>query len=764
MNKRASMPPELVPFEKLYREPAHADLDAEREETPGFVEYWRAIMLRKWSILALVCAVSGITLLWVSHAVPVYQSSATVLVETDRPKLVPAGDAYGGAGAYYREYFQTQAEILKSRVVAEGAAEKLKLFEHPDFDPRQWKPSAVRTWISEHLPALAGLVWKPARPLDDASVKAMVLEGFAGRLTVEPTRQSQLIKVSFEARDPKLAAAAANATAETYIQSDLDVRYKTVDKTGQLIELHLEDLKEKLQASEVALQAYRDREGMLDNKKTVLGGSGQQLEELTRKLVDARVHRVDAEQAYRQIKAGESTNFDSAPAVVKSPLVAGAREVEARAKNKLAEFSQRYGPDHPNFAAARSELTSAQAVTQRQIQVVVESISKEYKTARATEKTIEGALAQAKGTIQSLNRKEIPLEALERDVATNLHLYQAFLSRSKETSASKDAQVSIARLVDPAVPAEFPIRPAKTRMVAIAAVLAVFFGVMVSLFLKTLNNKVITSGDVEKKLHHPFLAATPVLPRKHRRNFGRYVLDYPRDLYAESVRTVSTGILLSALDIPRKIVVVTSSGQKEGKSTFAMNLAFSQSKSARVLLIEGDMRRPCFGEALKLPPQHKGLSQLLSGTATFDECLTRIDGTNLHVVPAGPIPSNPLELLSSRKFRELLAMLRDRCDMVIIDSPPVQLVSDALVIGSQATGVIFVVKADDTSVRSAAAGLKRIAAAHIPVFGVVLNQQDFKKAERYYGESAGYGSYGYGAPSGRSGKLSRLLLPPGRRT
>jgi len=306
-----------------------------------------------------------------------------------------------------------------------------------------------------------------------------------------------------------------------------------------------------------------------------------------------------------------------------------------------------------------------------------------------------------------------------------------------------------------------PIRPAKALTVAIAAMFSLFLGALGSLLLKALNNTVQTSGDVEGKLHQPFLAALPVLPGKDI-NFGRAVLDHPRDLFAESIRTASIALLLSALDTPAKVVAVTSSVHQEGKSTFSINLAFSQAKTKRVLLIEGDMRRPCFGKVMNLSGEQKGLSQLVSGACTLEECLLQVDGTDLHVIPAGHIPPDPLDLLVSQKFRDVLAMLRDRYDMVIIDSPPVQLVSDALVIGSQSTGLIYIVKADETPAPLARAGLERIASANIHIFGVVLNQQDFKKAEKYHGEYSGVGRYGYGPAYGADLAHHKLLFKPTR--
>ena len=608
--------------------------------------------------------------------------------------------------------------------------------------------------MGEHFPELKALIWKSPRVLDEAAVETQVLRQFAERLSVEPVRQSQLIKVSFDAHDASLAAAVANATAQAYIQADLDARSNINQYAGQQINERLAELKAALNASETALQAYRDREGMLDNKSTVLGGTARQLDELTQKLVEARVRRTEAEQAYNQVKAGEATNYESVPGVVKSASVQRAKEVEAEAEKKLAEVSQRYGPDHPKFLAANSDLTAARANTRRQIQNLVASIVKEYEAAQATESAIQQALSQSKGTIQSLNRKEIQLGMLEREAATNRQLYQAFLSRFKETSASRNAQISNARVIDAAVPALTPIRPAKTRTVLVATALTLLLGMLGAVLRYRLNVTVQTSDDVENKLHRPLLAALPILPRRRNGNHGQAVLDRPHDLYAESIRVASTGVMLSGLHTAHDIVTVTSSVLGEGKSTFAINFAYSQAKTKRVLLIEGDMRRQVFEKAMILAAGQKGLSELLSGSGTLEECLLQLEGMDLHVIaagqvqPAGPVPPNPQELLASRKFSDLLATLRARYDMIIIDCPPVQLVSDALIIGAQSTGLIFVVKADETPVPLARKALRRIAAADIPIFGVVLNQQDFKKAEKYYGEYSGYGKYWYGAEQG----------------
>ena len=743
-----STPQRYAEFAMRQRHADDSRRSAADDDGPQFVEYWRAITLRKWTLLVLVAVVGAATYAVVSHMEPIYRSGATILIPADRTSLVPFADASAGVVSNYHEYFQTQVQVIQSRDVAEHVIAGLNLARDAEFNPPAKQPSAIRTWVKSHLPVLHQLPTPPAAEIDETGAHERLLEAFAARLSVEPVRQSQLIRVNFEARDPKLAAAVANAAVQAYIQTDREARSASSQSAGQQINARLAELKATLDASEKALQAYRDREGLLDNKSTVLSGTGRQFDELTQKLVDARVRRVEAEQAYNQVKAGEATDYESVPAVVKSQAVQHAREVEADADKKLAEISQRYGPDHPKYIAAAADAKAAHTNTRGQIQSIVASVVKEYEASRATERTIQDALAQSKGTIQSLNRKEIQLNMLERDAAANRQLYQAFLSRAKETNAAKDGQDSIARVIDKAVPALAPVRPAKARSVLLAMLLTAVLGVAGSVLLYRVNNTFKTDEDVQRALGQPLLAALPTLPRTSRKRRGRVVLDRPHDLYAESIRIASTSVLLSALETPHKIVTVTSSVLDEGKSTFSINLAFSQAKSKRVLLVEGDMRRPCFGKAMMLQRGQKGLAELMAGDAELQECLLRIEETDLHVIPAGRMPPNPHELLLSHRFRELLTLLRARYDVVIIDSPPVQLVSDALVIGAQSTGVIFVVNAEDTPIPLAQKAIRRIEHAHIPIFGVVLNQKDFMKAEKYYGEYSGYQRYWYGAQYG----------------
>jgi succinoglycan biosynthesis transport protein ExoP len=744
MNQMANIPPQLLA--ELRSAPANGVPPPQfqgPEPVPEYVEVWRALMLRKWSILALGVLCGAIAGFVVTQMTPVYQSTATVLLEASPAKVVSQIEEVVSGASANREHFQTQAEVMKSRDIALRVIERLKLTQHPEFDPRQQAAPQWRKWIESTMPSVADALFSPEPQLDSAGIEQAVLREYARRLSVEPVRMSQLVRVRFESSDPNLAASVANAVGTAYIEQDRENRVAVTAGAGNWIRERMAELKKKLDASERALQAYRDKEGLLDTKTTVLSGSGRQMEELTNRLVEAGVRRSMAEEAYKQIKAGESSNFESVPAVVRSVSVQQARAVENDAAKRLAEVSQRYGPDHPRNVAATSELQAAKTNTTREIRAIVDSVVKEYQAALATEKSLESQLQQSKGTIQNLNRKEIQLNALEREAATSRQLYETFLTRYGETSATRDAQQANARVVDKAVPSILPVRPLKRQTVIVALFGGLLLGVVGALLLSRLNNTVKTTADVENKLQQPLLAALPVIGVLRRKHAPRLVLEHPQDLFSEGVRTAATGVLLSSLDAPRKIVAVTSSVAGEGKSTLSINLALSQGKSRRTLLIDADLRKPSVAKSLNLQEDGLGLTDVIATGTALEAAVQRVDGSDVDILTSGKLVPNPLDLLVSQRFRDVLLEMTQKYELIVMDTPPVQLVSDSLVLGQVATGLIYVVKANETPMPVCRTGIRRVAASGIKVIGVVLNRHDYKRAERYYGESYGYGKYSY---------------------
>jgi capsular exopolysaccharide synthesis family protein len=703
--------------------------------------YWRGIYKRKWGVLALALVFGIITAVGVSFMTPIYRATVTLMIEQNHAKLISIEDVYSGISPD-REHYQTQAELLRSPALAMTVIAKLDLVKHSEFDPRQRKTPRWQTMIPGGTPKGASETWTEER------LEAAVVSDFLRRITVDPVPLTQLVKVGFDAADPALAARIANAIAESYIEADLGVRDRMRQQATDWLAERLAELKHNLENSERALQQYREREGLPDMKGLAQSGAARQLDALNTVVNEATEKRIEAEANYRQVRSAED-KAASSPVVLRSTVVDRLKDLEGQAAKRVAELSERYGPEHARMVQAQAELDRMREKTRQAIEQVTKSIAKEYEVTRANERAAQQSVGAAKGSVRHINRKEFQLAALEQDVATNQEIYQKFMNRYRETRAAGAGQNSVvARVIDPAARPGAPYKPRTEQIVAGGVALGLLFGAIVGLMLERLNSTVRSGDEVEEKLGVPVLTVLPRLGGKDADAAGRYYLENPSSVFSEAVRTARTSILLSSIDASSKVLLVTSSVPAEGKSAFAVNLALSHAEAKKTLLIEADLRRPSVVQQLGLDSSKPGLTHLFSGEATFTECLQQVEGSSLYVLPAGPTPENPLELLSSERFRKMIERVAAHCEIVIIDSPPVHLVSDAVLLSTFATGVLFMVKADSTPYATARRCLDRLHDAGAPVVGIALNELDFKKADRYYGAYTGY-SKEYGSYYGK---------------
>ena len=705
--------------------------DTDEEEALDLIAYWRVVQRRKWGIIGLAFFLTLLVAVVVFMMTPIYSSTVTLLVEQNKAKLLSIDEIYSGVSSDQAHY-QTQVELLQSNALMEGVVDRLKLVKHPLFDPL-----AQHSVVKDGLASLGMSAKKPS----ELELRKEVVKALSASVSVEGLKKSQLIKITVQSPDAKLAAEIANAIADVYIEADLDARYKRTQKATDWMNGHLTSLKTKLEESERALQNYREQHNLIDTKDLSLSGAASQLEVMLKGLVEARVARAQAKSNLDQVARARGNEL-SMPVVQRNPLVAGLMGTVAEQERKVSELSNRYGNQHPKLIQAQAELKQAKRNLQIQVADVVSGLEREYEVARANEAALSGAVAEAKQGIQGTNRKEFELTTLERDVKSNRDLYDMFMGRLKETSTASDLQSVVARVVDPAVVSDVPVKPKKRMVVGLAFVLSLMLGVAVAFMLEHLDTSVRSSEDAERKLGLPLLAAVPKVELAAGKSAGLQYRDAPKSLFAEAIKTIRTGIMLSGIDHPQKILVVTSSVPGEGKSTVAIDLALAHAQTKRVLLIDADMRRPSIAKVLGLDNTHPGLSMLVLGMEKLENCVYKIEGSTLDVLTAGSIPPNPLELLLSEKFKALLVELGEKYDTIIIDSPPVQLVSDAVVLASTATGVVFVLKADATPFQLARRAIRALQRGGATLYGVVLNQANFKN-EEYYGGYGGYGKYNY---------------------
>ena len=726
-------------FERIPREDTATPEDGQ-DSLPDLLRFWRRSVAKHKLMIVLLTALTGaIAGLIAFSLTPIYRATATLFIEPTKTKVVSIEEVYSGISAT-RDHIQTQAEIMKSRALIAKLVKRLDLAAHPAFDLRQ-RSLATNSGINwrDYVPA----AWVASgQAMSDEEAQSATIRAVTSALEVSLVRNSQLIRISFESPDRVLAASAANGLADLYIENDLEARVQMTQKVASWLTGRLKSLRETLEASERTLQEFRDREQIVDAKGVALGAS-RQLEEMSSSIVAARQKVAELENSYNQVQAvlkGKSrVTLDSIPAVLRNPTVIKVKELENEAGRRLVELGKRYGAEHPRMIAAEADLQTARQNTNKAVDTVVASITREYEVAKATEQTLTAALNKSKMGILDINRKEFELAALEREVQTNRQLYDMFFSRFKETSAAGDMQSNIARVIDPAIVPAAPVRPLKTHIILTSVFLGLILSVMLAFLLEHLDNTVRTSSDVESKLEAPLLGLLPwVRDGRGKSELQRAFLEDTDHVFAEAVRTLRTGVLMSSLDSPHRTILVTSSMPEEGKTSVAMNLALSLAQLKRTCLVDADMRRPQLARILGFDPAAPGLSQLVAGSEPKERCIQCHQDSGLHFIPSGPVPANPLEILSSRRFDEILKGIAESFDVVVFDSPPVQLVSDAVVLAGIAEAVVFVVRADSTPYQVAKGGIEILTNGRAQLLGVVLNQVDLDKTERYYGYGEHY--------------------------
>ena len=743
MNKPSSLPRSILGDDRGSVAPPGQTgvLQSAIQAAPDLIEYARRILARKWVVLGTILATIAAGA-WIISGLPrIYEATATVMIEDGKNDIVQIREFYSGTTGS-RDHFTTQSEFIASRNVAERVVKQFALTEHPEFDPRQAEPTLIGTLRS----GIARLL--PGRNLAEPSqhdILNAVVATFTEKLDVEPLRATQLVKIHFASKDPTLAAEIANAVADAYITADMDARYAVTQQAHSWLVEQVASLRQNLSASEQALQAYRDKKGLIDKQSAAQGGAARQLETITQRLVEARVRRSQAEQQYNQIRGRSPQANESAPAVLANASVARAREILADAQRRMADAALRFGPSHPQYQAIEADLESAKLRLTEAVEAVTRGIAKEFETARAVEKSLEQELANSRTVIRGQNRDELELATYEQEVVTNRQLYETFLARLKETHLVSDIQNPIARVIDRAVPPSLPAKPAKLPLMLVFAVAGVVLGAAAALVLHRLDDTLSSVDQVEETLALPVITVLPRLKGKEARNVYRMFSMHPESSFSEAIRTARTAIRLTTVGRgDGSVIMVTSSLPGEGKSTVALNLAQAHAQVSNTLLIECDIRRPSYAPLFGLAEASVGLTDCLQGEIASHQGIVRLRESRLALMAAGRHLEAPLELLSSKAFENLITELRSQFEVIIIDTPPVALVSDAVTLATHADGIVLAIKAHSTSRRLVRQSLRRLSGVGTPVIGAVVNQLDVRRARRYYGEYGVYDAGNYG--------------------
>jgi len=688
-------------------------------------DYLRIIF--KWRRIALICFLVIVFTVTIGSFImtPVYKATTRLLIEKEAPKILNIQDIMP-VDASGTEFYQTQYKILQSRSLAFRVIHSMNLAQNPKFNKKAKD-------ISD----------KPLTPQEKKEIEMSLVPVFLSRLKVEPIRNSRLVDVSFESTDPVLAADITNAIARNYIDQTMGWKSETSKEAKEFLEKQIEEQKKNLEESEQALQRYKEQYGIVQVTSTTQDRneqniSMQKLSGLTSALVMAQSARIEAEARYKEVQdlLNKGAKYESIPQVTADYQVQRLRENEAKLMSQISELSQKYGEKHPKMVQLKKELETIQKSIADESKRVINSIKNEYLIAKAKEDNARRAVEAQKAETQKMSERAIQYSVLLREVEKNRELYENLLKRLKETTVSSEIGTTNIRIVDHAEVPKTPFKPKKFRNFLLSIVVGLFMGIGLAFFFEYLDNTVKTPEDIQKYLQVPNLALIPKIDFK--KEVGEDIdnpqiitFHKPKSNISEAFRSLRTSVLFSFPEHTPKSLVITSFTPGEGKTFASINLSLIMAYAGqKVLLIDADMRKPQLHKTLKLE-NDMGLSNFIIGEEPFIQP-SGLD-ERLHIMTSGPIPPNPSELLGSQRMADFVEKIKKEYDMVIIDSPPISSVTDALIIGSKLVdGIILVIHGGVTTKEMAIRAVNQIRAINARIIGAVLNNIDLGKESYYY--------------------------------
>ena len=673
--------------------------------------------------------------------VRMYQAQARLLIDDERSTATPG--IASNNNTYYEDpepYYKTQYRILKGRDLTRRVVRKVNLASVPEFNGTA-EPPASPFAIVHDLEARVQHLIKPEQPqeapkLDETTDESGLVSAFVGRVNVVPVPDSKLVDVLFQSTDPDFAAKAANTLVDEYVSQNLEVKLQSSQNMLEWLDKELATQQQKVQETERQMSDYRAKEDAmsLDDKNNIVQS---RLNSLNDALVRARTNRIEKESLYNQVKSMVGTATpDAIPAVSQNPQVQAVKQHLADLQRQKAQLLDKYLEKHPEVQKVNAELAEQQRQLEVESNKALQSIKNEYERAALEERTLASSLNEAKTDVQDLSRKSVNYNVMEREAKSDRTVYEALLQSEKELRVSSKSRANNVRVVDHAEVPKAPITPGgrRTWLLAIAFGLAAAIGVAYG--LDYMNDTIKTPEDITRHLKLPFLGLVPsVRGDKHPILASSHA---PQE-FGESFRTLRTSLVSHYPGEGTKMMVVTSAQPLEGKTTTACNIAMALAYGgARVLLVDADMRRPGLHRPLRLTNE-RGLSQVLIGQARVRDVIQRTIDPNLLAITAGKVPPNPSELLSSERMKTLLTNLsQGPFDWIVLDTPPVLAVTDAVILAPLVSGVTFVIGAEMTRRRLAERAVETITASHPKMIAVVLNKVDFARNKYYYSRHYGH--------------------------
>lgn len=724
-------------------------------------DYLRVIIKRKWIILTFFLVIVITVTIHSFKMKPVYEATARVLIEKEEPKVVSIEQVMT-FNKIEEDYYQTQYKIIQSRSVAKSVIKKLDLKNNQDFLPLKKNDFSMMRYISSSINSVINQLTKTKRKEDnekadlkESKEESGLIDYFLSDLKVNPIRNSRLVDISYEGHNPLLITRITNAVAEAYINHNLEVQFYASEEAKEWLKKRLDEQKEKLEESQRAFQEYKEKNNIVSIKgreNLVM----QRLTELSTAFTKAKADRIEKETLYLQFKnyAGNLNKVETLPVIVENRLIQNLKEDYVKLQREFSELSKKYKEKHPKMIRLKSQMEIMENRVRDEINKVASSIETEYKVLLSREQSLKKALDEQQKEALELNQKAIQYGILEREVETNQQIYNTLLNRLKETTLTGELKTGNIRIVDRAEIPRFPAKPNKKLNILLAVVVGLTMGTGLAFFFEYLDDTINSSDDIEDYLKIPYLGGIEKLSEKSANGEKElFALNEPQSSITEAIKSVRTNISMLK-ESSRRSILITSTGPNEGKTVIASNLAIVLAQTGKeVLLIDADIRKPNIHKIfnLKLSP---GLSEILQGENRIEPLIQATSIKNLNVITSGDIPENPSELLSSRRIKMMIEVLKKKFDYILVDSPPIMVVTDPVILANEIDDVLLVIKKGEISRKIIEKALEHMSFADqktedihkekaflynrvnmdfsSKIIGAVLNQIDYKQDYYYH--------------------------------
>jgi len=741
---REDLSPAHLPYLQAINEAYQPVLEGEVDGL-DIARYWRIVNRHKWGIISVTLIVLVIGFLNALLKTPIYRAQTTLVAEPFQRKVTLKEEYINNAAVYL--FYDTQFDIIRSRAIAERVVDDLGLVEQArkaeeELAQASNEPKgnlavlaeAVRGWLDWRRWLGGTQQESDLAPPSNADLRKSLVETVRSSVSVQGGKQSQIINISYEDADAREAARRANAVAKAYVGYGSDIRFQTSQRTNEWLQDQIVEVRDDLKQAEGELLAYQKNTGMIasSDRQAMMNDS---LEKLNEQLVDAIRRRSEAQLRYEQVRNITASNLAKVESIESFAKDFSVNRIliEIRdAQRQVGELKGRVTEEHPLFKEARLKVLETQLALMREISAVTGRLRSEFEVASAQQKEIQQLIQNEKKEIGDTTADALELVRLERNVENQRGLYEALLVRLQETDVTNDLDASNIQILDAASAPLVPFKPNKVRIMMLAGILGLGLGILLAFLREHLDRTLKTLDDIEEKFGITALGMVPLIKGKKHHRAESYYLDNPRSPFAEKINHIRTSLLFSSIDNPPRTILITSATGGEGKTTLATNLAASFSQLDRTLLLEVDLRKPALAARLGIA-NTQGLTDLLADLDLANEVINPVlDSDKLFLLTCGTHPPNPLELLSSQRFRQVLEKLQEHFRYIVLDGPPLLAVSDAAVLGHLADTTILAARFEATSTKMVKDALSLMRKARVDPEGVVLAQADTKRMA-YYG-------------------------------